>query len=175
MTLKRGPVLYNEGFVLIPLGHGKYASVDLIDADRVLAHRWYAVRPNPKSDIEYAQTTVYVDGKKRSVYMHHTVLMPVPGKRVDHRDGNGLNNRRNNLRHSSQQQNQHNRNARRDGSSRFKGVYFHKAAGKWAASIKTPDGLRKHLGLFGDEVEAARVYDLAAAEYFGAYARLNFP
>lgn len=61
-----------------------------------------------------------------------------------------------------------------DNTSGYKGVGWSRASGKWRAYIQV-DGRQVHLGLHLDPLDAARVYDAAALEHFGEYARLNFP
>lgn len=103
----------------------------------------------------------------------HTILMrPPPGFGVDHKDGNGLNNTRENLRLALQKQNAKNRQKVAVGSSRFKGVHWSKTHRVWVARIQT-DGRGYHLGTFDKEEDAARAYDEAAIRFHGEYARLN--
>jgi hypothetical protein len=116
-------------------------------------------------------------GATRSIRRLHRQIMGIPeGTRqlVDHRDGDGLNNARSNLRIASRAQNNMNRGPRAGSSSRFKGVFFHKASCKWMAEIRC-DGRADYLGLFGSEEAAARAYDTAAVRLHGDFARLNFP
>jgi hypothetical protein len=105
--------------------------------------------------------------------MHRRILNPAPGKVVDHFNGNRKDNRRSNLRECTQAENRRNTRKSR-GTSRFKGVSWHCQMGKWQAKI-CHNGKSIHLGLFDDEVEAARACDKAAREFFGAFACLNFP
>lgn len=113
-------------------------------------HHWYAV--------------------SKGVTMHR-LLMGAPGLQVDHIDGDGLNNRRSNLRIGTNSQNQANRR-RAFGASRFKGVHHEKRGKPWKAAIKI-SGEKIHLGSFDDEAEAARAYDRAALEHFGEFACTN--
>ena len=92
--------------------------------------------------------------------------------RVDHINGNGLDNRRSNLRPASRSQNGANRGAPSNNTSGFKGVTRFRL--KWMAKIQV-HGRTIHLGLFATPQEAARAYDTAALEHFGEYARPNFP
>ncbi len=92
----------------------------------------------------------------------------------DHIDGNGLNNRRSNLRPASNSQQVANQGVRSDNTSGYKGVTWREDRGKWEAKIQS-GGKRRCLGLFDDKIEAAKVYDHAALEAFGEFAVLNFP
>jgi len=93
---------------------------------------------------------------------------------VDHVNGNGLDNRRVNLRPATPSQNQANRAARRDSFSRFKGVYWYPNRQRWRARITVQRKVQS-LGYYATPEEAARAYDAAALIAFGEYARLNFP
>lgn len=92
---------------------------------------------------------------------------------VDHKDGNGLNNQRSNLRTATRAQNARNRRIRTDNTSGFKGVTWRKDLGKWNAFIEIKTK-RIHLGYFTDPMEAACAYDMAAVKYFGEFAHCNF-
>lgn len=105
--------------------------------------------------------------------MHRLILgVTNPKIKIDHRDGNGLNNQRHNLREATQAQNLANSRPR-SGSSRFKGVTF-RSPDKWIAQI-SKDGKHTYLGIFRDEFDAATAYNFAAIEMFGEFARLNRP
>ena len=93
-------------------------------------------------------------------------------KCVDHRDRNKLNNNYENLRWCSSGQNNMNRTKRNRCSSVYKGVSWNKRNRKWQANIKI-DGKQKHLGLFEDEKEAAKMYNEKAIELYGDFANLN--
>lgn len=97
-----------------------------------------------------------------------------PNDMLDHINGDRRDNRIANLRLASGSQNHGNMAARVGGSSKYKGVSWHKTIKKWKVSL-CADRKRKHLGYYTSEEEAARAYDKAARETFGEYARLNFP
>lgn len=94
--------------------------------------------------------------------------MNFPRGEVDHKNGNGLDNRKCNLRIATSSQNKANTKIRRDNTSGFKGVIWHKASNKWMARVAD-----KYLGLFRSKYEAAKAYNQKAKEMFGEFARLN--
>jgi hypothetical protein len=148
----------------IPLGNGLFATVDAADYEMVRQYKWHAIRKGSK---------IYACCHKgrKLVTMHRMIKRPRKGYVVDHIDGNGLNNRRCNLREWTVQQNR--ANARpRGGSSRFVGVY--RRGDKWVAGLLYR-GKYYYLGLFDGEVEAAKTRDRKAYELLGEYAYLNFP
>lgn len=98
-----------------------------------------------------------------------------PDDDVDHIDGDRQNNRLVNLRHATRAENLRNSGSRKGSSSRFCGVSWDKARGRWTANCTDKVGHRRHLGRFVDETEAARAYDRAARHWHGEFARLNFP
>ncbi len=105
--------------------------------------------------------------------MHRQIMNAPAGLVVDHIDGNGLNNRKSNLRVCTQGQNSLNSRPRRNCSSRYKGVSFYKRDKIWQAQIFY-NFRTINIGRFDDEVEAALAYDRKAEELFGEFAYLNF-
>lgn len=144
---------------LIPVGKHAHAIVDDEDYETLSKWKWspYGRR--------YAATG------KLKVKMEWMILKPPEGKQIDHKNGNGLDNRRENLRTCTQKQNARNRRAPQipGKSSRFKGVRFRPERGKWSAYV----GTREWLGIYGSEEEAALAYNLAAMRHFGEFAQLN--
>lgn len=113
-------------------------------------------------------------GSSKTRYLHRVIMGEPEDMEVDHRNGNGLDNRRRNLRITSHALNQANQRPQVGKSSPFKGVSWHRISKRWHASIKV-DGKKRHLGSFLDELEAAHAYDLAATEVWGEFARPNLP
>lgn len=148
---------------------GEIALVDSGDLERISAHRWWLRRAYGSRDKVY----VYTQFCGRTVYLHRFLLDAGPDVSVDHVDGNGLNNRRTNLRLGTVSQN----NANRGGYSNrtgFRGVYFKRRNGTYQARLSS-NGVARSLGHYADPADAARAYDAAALGAFGEFARLNFP
>lgn len=152
----------------IPLGNGQgFALIDDADAALVTGYHWHLHR-RPNTNYAKASRTT---GRRQQPYMHVLIL----GQRgVDHINGDGLDNRRANLRKAGQVLNLANQRPQVGRSSRYKGVSWYVPTRRWRASIKTC-GRQRHLGYFDQEADAARAYDRAALDAWGEYARLNFP
>lgn len=154
--------------IKVPLGGGYSAVIDTSDAEAVLAHKWTFWRRSYDESLVYAQTKI--GGK--NITMHRFLMSPGQGVSVDHRDGNGLNNTRQNLRVASHTQNMRNRKRSSRNKSGFKGVWQSRP-GRWRTEIKK-GGKRVFSACFNDPIAAARAYDKAAREHFGEFARCNF-
>jgi hypothetical protein len=156
----------------IQLTQGKFAIVDDADYEWLNQWKWYACAD---CNTYYAVRQLYKNGKQIQIRMHREVLGLKYGdlRQCDHRDSNGLNNRRSNLRIATSAQNQHNQRYRRVGTSKFKGVHWNKLRKKWRAKIGINDQ-QIYLGSFNSEIEAAKTYDKAAKMFFGEFAHTNF-
>lgn len=148
----------------IPLTQGLFAIVEDSDFESVDRFKWCAHR-------QARQTYAYRSVGQKTIFLHQFLMSGIP--RVDHRDGNGLNNQRSNLRPATVSNNACNRGRPKNNTSGFKGVYWNKLAGKWHVKIQL-DRKRKHIGYFDDPVEGAKAYDRAARELHGEFARPNF-
>jgi len=158
----------------IPLGGkkaaGRVALIDDEDYELVALHAWSLLASRKGGP--YAKTNVRnAAGQRATIYMH-TMITGWP--LTDHRNHDGLDNQRANLRPATQAQNNANQRAREGLTSRYKGTYWHRGGRKWAAQIQI-DGTNHHLGLFSGEDDAARAYDAAALAAWGEFAHLNFP
>lgn len=155
---------------LIPLTQGQFAMIDDADYEAVSAHTWHAQKSGGGF---YAYRGVKKPNGKWTLQALHQFLMPGVG-RIDHRDGNRLNDQRENLRPATCRQNGQGSQKKRLGThSRFRGVTWHKRDLKWQAQINV-NGKDLFLGYFTDEVAAAHAYDSAALLYFGEFASPNF-
>lgn len=147
--------------VQIPLSNGGFALIDASDEPLVKGRTWW------RDNRGYVVAKI----KQRCARLHR-VLLGFPPHDIDHRDGDKLNNRRENLRPCTNHQNQ--ANSKPHGGKRFKGVYLQRKSGRFEAAIH-PHGKRMHLGTFSTAEDAARAYDSKAREVYGEFARLNFP
>jgi hypothetical protein len=119
---------------------------------------------------KYAQHHIYVGGKRTTQTMHR-FLVGETIVRVDHKNLNGLDNRRDNFREATAQQNGANSRSRK-GSSEYKGVSWYRWKSKWQAQIQV-NHKTHNLGYFKNERDAAAAYDVAAKMYFGDFANTN--
>lgn len=150
--------------IKLQLPCGRAAIIDEADAVLVAPYRWI-------SDVR--KTTVYVRGRlprqaSGGVYLHRLLT---GNAMTDHRDGNGLNNRRQNLRPCSQQENCLNSRPKRAG--KFKGVFFDKRRSRWYVQLYK-DRICYFGGSYDTPLQAAIAYDRLALRRHGSFARLNF-
>lgn len=160
-------------FLFIPLTQGQFALVDFDAPAQVFVRKWRAVW-NAKSQTFYAiRHARPIDGRRTHEIMHRMIL-GVNDKRiwVDHRNHCGLDNRRENLRRCTPQENARNSRSK-GGSSQYKGVSFNKKNGKWTAAIMVR-GKTISLGSAHETEEAAALaYNKKSLELFGEYAQPN--
>lgn len=186
-TLERVPLVAGPGAIAVPLGGTELvALVDAADAPRVLELRWHLKRAKKYPGRFYAQHTVRLtpgrNGKKANLVLHRFIFGEDAPPLVDHKNGNGLDCRRDNMRAATTRQNSTNVTlSKQQKIGGYKGVSWNPRAKKWQTSICAgvvqPNGRRKliYLGVFTDPAAAARAYDAAALLHFGEFACINFP
>ena len=153
----------------IPLTRGKVALVDDDDFEELNQYKWYV---HNEHGYFYAARGMLVEGKVKTIRMHRQIMNAFDAILIDHKDGNGLNNQRYNIRVCTYAENAYNQKIKKH-SSIFKGVGWREVRKRWRASIRFNDKL-KELGLFKSEIDAALVYDNKARELFGEFAKTNF-
>ena len=158
----------------ISLTQGQVTLVDDEDYEWLSQWRWCATKIY--SGVFYAVRGQWdpITKKQPVIRMHRLIMNAKKGEEVDHKDRDGLNNQKYNLRFCASGQNKQNAIGHANSSSRYKGVAFHKWSKKWQATIAC-NHKQVHLGYYELEEEAARVYDKKAIELFGEFARTNFP
>lgn len=158
-----------QGARWVALTQDKFALVDAEDFERVAFFSWcyrmlrgceHANRTARKNDWRSA---------KQSIFLHQEVLRTT--EPIDHRNGNGLDNRKQNLRLAAQQQNLWNRRVRNDSSTGVKGIT--RVNSRWRARIKVNERA-VHLGYFDTQEDAGRAYDAAARKFYGEFACTNY-
>ena len=157
----------------IKLTQGKHSIVDDDDYKRLSRYRWYAA--NTSGKFYYAvRRSPRLGSKQRTILMHRVILNAPDGTEVDHINGDGLDNRRSNIRLCTCRENSRNQRLDRGSTTGFKGVYFDKRGCKnpYRATIMVnSEGI--YLGSYRNVENAARAYDLAAIKHFGKFALTN--
>ena len=155
----------------IPLTQGKVALVDDEDYEKLIKCKWWAAKD---CCTYYAKATLQANNIKSTISMHRVVMGLGSGdsQKIDHRNNNGLDNRKSNLRLCSDGENARNRKPYIGKSSPYKGVTWHKRIEKWQTRIGF-EGKQIHLGYFEEEIEAAIAYNKAAFKHFKSFSYLN--
>ena len=155
----------------IPLTQGKVALVDDDMYEYLNQWKWHYFKV-PGAKTGYARRIDKHDGHNKSIRMHRVIMNTPPWFEVDHRDHNGCNNQRYNMRNCTQSQNARNRSIQKNNSSGYKGVNWDKKSKKWKAQIRI-DGQKRYLGLFTSILDASCAYDEAANKHYGEFACIN--
>jgi hypothetical protein len=150
--------------VLIPVGPKHFAKVSDRDAARVRKHRWSRVQSKGKP----AYAAAKPPGAAKPLYLHRLIMAAPAHLQVDHRNRDGLDCRRCNLRLATVSQNNANLPRRKDNTSGHKGVFWAAHAKRWRVRVGF-----QHVGYFTSLKEAARAYNRVAKKKFGTFARLN--
>ena len=157
----------------IKLTQGKFALVSDIDYTYLNQWKWYAHKDH---NTYYAVRCVRDGLKFTTIQMHKVILIRIGHKYfkgTDHKDRDGLNNQRRNLRPATHTQNGQNRTIKQtNNTSGYRGVNWSKSNVAWQTRIQF-NGRRIHVGYFTNKIEAAKEYNRVAEKYFGKFARLN--
>lgn len=148
------------------------------DCDRSLLDRytWHVTYVGQYRNTPYIGRNVIIDGKHTTKKLHREILgVTNPRQRIDHINGNTFDNRRENLRLCTGQENTRNQAIQNnpEKTSKFKGVYREKRRKHWVAQIHFDKKKKLYLGSFMSQDLAAEAYNIAAVKYFGEFARLN--
>ena len=169
------PLIHVNGFMR-KLRLGRSGLVALVDDDEFAKASQFTWQAHPTKGPTYARTEFRVEGHRIRIFLHRLVMGLTAIDRsieCDHRNGDGLDCRRENLRTATRSENARNRAKRIvTPSSPYKGV---RPKGTMWVAVISPNGRSILLGLYETAEDAARAYDAAAVEHFGEFARLNFP
>lgn len=165
------PIKTEGDLSYITLTKGYEAIIDTADIPLISSISWHA---SISRESVYASGMHVIDGARRSISLHKTLLKPPKGFQVDHINCNGLDNRRSNLRLARQSQNMWNQGPKRNSSSGLKGVSFNARQQKWKAQIKA-HGVRKYLGMFDKPEDAYKAYCEASKDIHGEFSRTVAP
>jgi hypothetical protein len=170
----RRPISVQGDTAFITLTQGYVAIIDATDVALVDVGNWSAHVNTSKDGTPrnvYARRVMRdIDGSSRSVLLHRFLLGVSGDIQVDHVSGDGLDNRRSNLRLATHTQNTQNATRRKDNASGARGVNWHGQTGKWHATIQA-DKRRHSLGLFDTVAEAAAAYAAASVRLHGEFGR----
>lgn len=161
-----------DGGRLIPLTKGYFAIVDDDDYERLAPAKWN-VKISKHRVAMYAMRGAWIAAEKRrtTILMHRAVIDVPEGMEIDHINGNGLDNRKANLRVCTKSQNLANRYFKHTSVSEYRGVIPGRA-GNWIAVIVW-NNLRIRTNSLADKEVAIRAYNALAKEFHGEFAVLN--
>lgn len=157
----------DDSFRVMQAGCGEMFMVSSEDYADVSEHAWYVSGPS--------RGKKYIQGHckelDRSLLLHRLLIGALPSEQVDHINGNSLDNRRENLRICTRQQNCFNKKKWSKSKNKYKGVQ-QRTKGSFQARIRSM-GQNINIGHYGTAEEAAKAYNEKAKELFGKFAWLN--
>ena len=155
----------------IKLSQGKVAFVDDEDYEYLNQFRWYACKAHLR-DAYYVSRSERIEGKRKTIKMHREIMNAPKGMDVDHKDGDGLNNQRSNLRVCTRSQNIINSKKVIGTTSKYIGVSWSVSHNRWRVYLRV-NNKQKFLGQFKTELEAGIIYNIVARRYYGEFVRPN--
>lgn len=154
-------------------GQQKQVKLDAEDFG-VWSERVWSITQGRNTRYLVATKSMLTDGNRKRVYLHRAIMNVSSGFVVDHKNGDGFDNRKSNLRVCNYSQNNANRKKYNlKCSSKYKGVSWRKSRSCWQACIKV-NGVEYRVSGFKTELEAAHEYDRLAKKHFGDFACVNF-
>jgi hypothetical protein len=133
----------------IPLSQGQFAIVDDDDFEKINTYKWCIKKTSHNL---YAKRVFNM----KTIDMHRFIMNPKIGYVIDHINGDGLDNRKENLRICTHSENMKNIKVRKDNTSGVRGIHWQKKANKWHCQIQY-NGKKIYLGLYKDLEDAKRV------------------
>ena len=171
-------IVIHSKYAYIHLGGTKYpdkiAMIDKEDVNKIKNFSWWPARQQHHQEYFYAmaQRKKTKVKERKTILMHHLIKEVPEGKEIDHINGNGLDNRQENLRDATASQNCMNIRPRENTTSKYKGVSWDKNKERWRARIQI-EGKMIHLGRFREEENAAKAYNKKALELVSEHALIN--
>ena len=163
--------IINGDVVYLKLTHGYCTILDYDSFLKVKDIKWWSHITNRKN--VYAVAKIYINGIRKEIRMHRYILdLTDTNFVVDHIDHDGLNNLKSNLRICTNHENITHTSKRIGSNSKYLGVHYRKQNCKYAAQIQF-NKVKRMLGYFLDEKEAAIHYNIAAIRKFKSFANLN--
>ena len=150
----------------IKLTQSKETFIDSEDYEKIKSYNWYYHSSG------YAACKQKINNIWKTILLHRVIMNCPNNKQIDHINGNGLDNRKENLRICTHAENGRNTKKRKGTTSKYKGIYWYKALSKWSVRIRF-NYKWIFIGYFNDEKEAAKAYNEKAKELFGKFAKLN--
>ena len=162
---RREPIFPESQVAVVTLTRGYITIIDAEDWQRVSRYKW---------SVCGSRGCIYARSSVNHIWLHRLINNTPKGKETDHINRITLDNRKCNLRVCTKSQNKRN-TPPNVGSSRYKGVRRITSSGRWRARAVSPEGKRKHLGVFDTEMEAAKAYDDYIRKIAPEFGYLNFP
>ena len=175
MTNYKRPPRIDGDVAYVPLSRGYETIIDAEDVRLICSDNWCVTGPGLQTGdggCIYAMRIDTTSGKRVSLRLHRVIMNAPDNLQVDHINGNGLDNRKSNLRLVTHTQNMLNQRKAKDNTSGYKGVHWNKTRGRWQATIQA-NGKAKYLGLFDDPAEAHEAYVAASQKFHGPYGRIT--
>lgn len=165
--MARGDIRLLGGDAFLDLGNGTEAVIDAADIHLVEGLKWYA---EIRKTVTYVKTNKKRSGRQFTRRLHRVIMAAPKGIEVDHKDGDGLNNRRTNLRFATRSQSIINRSCGKAGRELPRGVQRAKSGLKFQAKIVV-GGQSRWLGTFTTSIAASEAYERAAERFHGEFMR----